>query len=165
MIKKAYFAGGCFWGLEYHFRKCDGVKRVMPGYMGGTVSNPSYEEVCKGTTGHHEVVEVQYDQTVIDYTKILMMFFELHDPTGKTLGEYQEEPESVIFTSDQNEIAAARSLIEYLQKQEETIISQIKPRTEFWTAEEEHQDYYNNNKSSPPCTVRIKRFADYSAGH
>lgn len=163
MIKNAYFAGGCFWGLEYHFRKCNGVKSVMPGYMGGTVSNPSYEEVCKGNTGHHEVVEVQYDPTIIDYKKVLMVFFELHDPTGKTLGEYQAEPESVIFTSVQNEIATAKSLIEYLKEKEETIISEIRPQTEFWVAEKEHQDYYNNNKSSPPCTIREKRFSEYPA--
>lgn len=161
MIKKAYFAGGCFWGLEYHFRKCNGIKSVMPGYMGGTVPNPRYEEVCKGTTGHHEVVEVQYDQTIIGYKEVLMIFFELHDPTGQILGEYQEAPESVIFTSGKNEIATAQSLIEYLQEQEENIISEIKSHTEFWPAEEEHQDYYNNNKSSPPCTIRVKRFLDY----
>lgn len=158
MIKKAYFAGGCFWGLEYHFRKCEGIKSVMVGYMGGSVSNPSYEEVCKGTTGHHEVVEVQYDEKIIDYKKVLMVFFELHDPTGKILGEYQEEPESVIFTSEQYEITTAQSLIEYLQEQEVTIITEIKPLAKFWSAEEEHQDYYNNNKNSPPCTIRVKRF-------
>lgn len=133
--------------------------------MGGTVQNPSYEEVCKGTTGHHEVVEVQYDPEKMSYKEVVMIFFELHDPTGKTLGEYQEEPESVIFSSDQDEIDAAHSLIEYLQEREETIITEIKPLSKFWLAEEEHQDYHNKNPKSPPCTVRVYRFKEYSGAN
>lgn len=137
----------------------------MPGYIGGFESKPSSEEVCKGATGHHEVVEVIFNDYLVDYRGILEKFFELHGPTGKILEECQEEPESVIFTSEQSEVEVAQSIIKYLKEQEDTIITEIRPKTEFWAAEEEHRDYYNSNKSSPPCTVRVKKFASCRLNH
>jgi len=157
---KAVFAGGCFWGMEYHFSKVKGVLSTRVGYTGGNTENPTYREVCSGGTGHVEAVEVTYDPAETSYEELARLFFEIHDPTqvdrqGPDVGgQYR----SVIFYADEQQKAIAESLIEILESKGYRVATTVEPAGEFWEAEAYHQDYYDQKGSQPYCHVYTKRF-------
>ena len=161
-IKSAYFAGGCFWGVEYYFEKLDGVKAAVSGYMGGHLNNPSYREVCSGTSGHIEVVRVDYDPEVVEFDELAMLFFEIHDPTqrngqGPDIGSQYI---SAIFYNNQEEKEMAQELIELLKKKGFDVATKLIStlNTPFFKAEDYHQDYYFVHNKAPYCHKYVKRF-------
>lgn len=156
----AYFAGGCFWGIEYHFQQMKGVKSAVSGYMGGSKEKPTYEEVCSGKTGHAETVEVTYDPNKVSYEELARFFFEIHDPTqedgqGPDIGDQYR---SVIFYSNEEEKSIAYRLIDLLTQKDYAVQTKVLPVSKFWKAEEYHQEYYKKNKKMPYCHVYTKRF-------
>jgi peptide-methionine (S)-S-oxide reductase len=145
--KKAVFAAGCFWGVESTFQQMDGVKSTTVGYIGGKVKNPSYEIVCTGLTGHAEAVEVEYNPNVISFEKLLDTFFELHDPTtlnrqGPDIGTQYRS--AAYFSNDEEKhlIESKISLLNESGKFNSRIVTEIEEITEFYNAEDYHQDYY-----------------------
>ncbi|MDY6969419.1 MAG: bifunctional methionine sulfoxide reductase B/A protein [Spirochaetota bacterium] len=159
-IRKAYFAGGCFWGVEYYFERKEGVVSAVSGYMGGSLSNPRYEDVVSGKTGHYEVVEITYNEREVSYESLAKLFFEIHDPTqangqGPDIGEQYL---SVIFYSNKEELKTAKRLIDILKNNGYPIKTRILPVSTFWKAEEYHQNYYNKNNKKPYCHKYTKRF-------
>jgi peptide methionine sulfoxide reductase msrA/msrB len=159
-IKRAYFAGGCFWGVEYYMEKLPGVLEVYSGYMGGHVKNPTYKQVCTGTTGHFETVEVLYDDRRIDFETVAKEFFEIHDPTqadgqGPDIGQQYE---SAVFYNNESEKAVTEKLISILESKGFETVTQILQVSEFWKAEDYHQDYYEHKGTTPYCHGKIKRF-------
>jgi len=159
-LKKAYFAGGCFWGVEYYLEKIDGVKEVTSGFMGGHVKDPGYYDVVRKDTGHLETVEVVYDPSKVSYETLAKTFFEIHDPTqvdgqGPDIGSQYL---SAVFVSDQEERNTIERLIEILEGKGLKIATKVLPKTPFYSAEAYHQDYYERKGSKPYCHRRIKRF-------
>jgi peptide methionine sulfoxide reductase msrA/msrB len=159
-IKKAYFAGGCFWGVEYHFEHKFGVISAVSGYMGGKKDNPTYEEVKSGKTGHLETVEVTYDPQKVSYEELARFFFEIHDPTqedgqGPDIGEQYK---SAIFYSDEEEKKIAEKLIGILKEKGYNIVTKVLPVSKFYPAENYHQDYYERRGQKPYCHIYKKRF-------
>lgn len=158
--ERVYFAGGCFWGVEYYFEKVKGVKSVTSGYMGGHTSNPTYEDVCSGTTGHAETVEVVFDPAQVSYEELARLFFEIHDPTqvnrqGPDVGEQYRS--AIFYTTDkQKEIAL--KLIKILKEKGYNVATEVAKASTFWKAENYHQDYYRNTGKQPYCHFRTKRF-------
>ncbi|MBN1931895.1 MAG: bifunctional methionine sulfoxide reductase B/A protein [Desulfobacterales bacterium] len=157
---KAYFAGGCFWGVEYFFEHKDGVISAISGYMGGSMPNPSYRDVTHGDTGHLEVVEVTYDPTKVDYEELAKYFFEIHDPTqvdgqGPDIGEQYI---SAVFYKNDDEKKIVYKLIDILATKGYKIVTKVLPTGTFWKAEEYHQDYYDKKKQQPYCHVYKKKF-------
>ena len=159
-IEKAYFAGGCFWGVEYFFQKEKGVISTRVGYMGGTTENPSYEDVCTGTTGHAETIEVVFDPNTTNFEKLARLFFEIHDPTqinrqGPDTGnQYRSE----IFYTNAQQKKNAENLIKILKEKGYNVATKLTKAGRFWEAEEYHQSYYRKRNSLPYCYIRIKRF-------
>jgi peptide methionine sulfoxide reductase msrA/msrB len=153
----AYFAGGCFWGVEDHFQQVPGVIDAMSGYMGGKTKNPSYEDVCSHTTEHAETVKVVYDPAKVAYGDLLTWFFKLHDPTqlnrqGPDVGDSYR---SAIFASDEKQLEAAKKFIQEQQKTsrfaKRTIVTQVilaTDKTPFYPAESYHQDYHAKHGGS-----------------
>ena len=141
---KAILGAGCFWGVEEHFRKIPGVLDTKVGYSGGALENPTYEDVCSNTTGHAEVVKVEYDLNIISYHEILDNFWKCHDPTqlNKQGHDYGTQYRSIIFyfTEDQK-IVAENSKKNYQKKLSNTIVTEIKESADFFLAEEYHQRY------------------------
>jgi len=159
-LKKAYFAGGCFWGVEYYLEKIDGVKEVTSGFMGGHVKDPGYYDVVRKDTGHLETVEVLYDPSKVSYETLAKTFFEIHDPT-QVDGQGPDKGSqylSAVFVSDQEERNIIESLIEILEGKGLKIATKILPKAPFYSAEAYHQDYYERKGSKPYCHRRIKRF-------
>jgi peptide-methionine (S)-S-oxide reductase len=142
----ATFGAGCFWGVEAEFRRMKGVTGTAVGYAGGHLKNPSYRDVCSGTTGHAEVVQVEYDPATVAYDDLLNVFWENHDPTtlnrqGPDIGSQYR---SVVFFQTPQQEAAARASKERLEKSgryKRPVVTQIEPAPEFWQAEEYHQQY------------------------
>ncbi|MDN5305174.1 MAG: peptide-methionine (S)-S-oxide reductase [Fusobacteriaceae bacterium] len=142
----AYFAGGCFWGIEYEFQKIKGVIDTDVGFMGGNVKNPTYKEVYTDNTGHAETVKVVYDEKIVTYRELLEEFFKMHDPTtlnrqGEDIGtRYRSE----IFYTNENQKKEAEEFINYIESIKlypEKVITKISKATEFYIAEEYHQNY------------------------
>ncbi len=159
-MKKAYFAGGCFWGVEYHLEKLDGVKEVVSGFMGGHKKNPTYQEVSYTDTGHVETVEVTYDPQKTSYETIAKNFFEIHDFT-QTDGQGPDRGEqylSVIFYGDAAEKAVAEELVNILRRKGYKVATKIKKATPFYAAETYHQDYYERSGKLPYCHSYSKVF-------
>lgn len=159
-LSYAYFAGGCFWGVEYYLQKLDGVKEVISGFMGGHIKNPSYYEVVRSNTGHLEAVEVIYDSNLISYEEIAKTFFEIHDPTqtngqGPDIGEQYL---SAVFVSSEEEKKIVEALIEKLEANGYRVATKILNSSEFYAADESHQDYYDKKGSEPYCHGYVKRF-------
>lgn len=156
----ALFAGGCFWGVEYYLQKEPGVVAVVSGYTGGHVKNPSYREVCNGTTGHAETVRVTYDTRKTTYEKLLKLFLEIHDPTqkggqGPDIGDqYRSE---IFYKNDEQRLAALRYL-GLLREKGLNVTTAVTKAGEFYPAEEYHQDYYFRNGQLPYCHSYTKRF-------
>jgi len=156
----AYFAGGCFWGVEYYFQKEEGVLSTRVGYMGGDKRFPTYKDVCADDTGHAETVEVIYDASVVSYEKLAKLFFEIHDPTqlnrqGPDIGSQYR---SVIFYTNDEQKRVAERLIEQLKEKGYNVVTEVEEAGEFWLAEPYHQDYYEKKGEHPYCHRPVKRF-------
>lgn len=151
--QSAIFASGCFWGTEYYMKRIEGVVATTVGYTGGAVENPSYKQVCTGTTGHYEAVKVEYDPAQTDYETLARMFFETHDPT-QTNGQGPDigpQYRSAIFYSNQEEKAIAEKLIALLEEKGLRIATAVLPAAVFYDAEDYHQDYYDEKGGRPYC--------------
>jgi len=161
-FEKAMFASGCFWGVEYHFNKADGVISTTVGFTGGSLGNPTYREVCSGTTGHAEAVEIIFDPEITSYEDLLKLYFETHDFTqvngqGPDIGpQYRSE----IFYYDDEQKNTAERLIEILTGMGYEVATRLSRLSEFYPAEEYHQDYYEKNGKSPYCHVYRRIFDD-----
>lgn len=159
-LKKAYFASGCFWGTEYYFMKAEGVEATATGYMGGHVKNPSYRQVCQKNTGHLETVEVVYDPKKTSYEDLVKLFFETHDFTqtdgqGPDIGPQYR---SCIFYSTPEEKEIAEKYIRILTDKGYRVATLLKPVSDFWKAEDYHQQYYQHKGTTPYCHVYRKLF-------
>ncbi|KTD42722.1 bifunctional methionine sulfoxide reductase B/A protein [Legionella parisiensis] len=158
--EEAIIAGGCFWGVDHFLKQISGVLRVEVGYTGGVTSEPSYDQVCQGNTGHYEAVRVIYDKAKTDYHQVLKRFFEIHDPTQKSgqgpdLGEQYK---SAVFYYNQEQLDEAETLIQMLQKRGYQVATRLLPAQTFWPAEEYHQDYYAKHHKPPYCHQPVNRF-------
>lgn len=148
--RKAYFAAGCFWGVEDRFRKAPGVIDAISGYMGGHRENPTYREVCGGDTGHAETVEVIYDADRVDFEALLDLFFDMHNPTtlnrqGPDVGTQYR---SAVFAQDEEQERATRARIEELDRSgrwPNPVVTRVERGGTFWPAEEYHQRYFEKN--------------------
>jgi len=157
----ATFAAGCFWCVEEQFKQLEGVLSVTSGYTGGTVSNPTYKQVCTGTTGHAEACNIIYDSSKISYDELLAAFFVAHDPTqlnrqGNDIGTQYR---SAIFYHDENQKKLADFYIKRLNDENaynRKIVTEVSPYGVFYKAEDYHQDYYDNNTTAPYCQRVIK---------
>ena len=161
-LGKAYFAGGCFWCMEEAFEKVEGVLSATSGYMGGRVANPTYEEVSVGRTGHAESVEVVYDPSKVSYQKLLDAFWHNVDPVtpnAQFCDHGSQYRSAIFFQTDEEERASdtSKHAIEQSKRFTEPIVTQIVPASQFYPAEEYHQDFYKKNP------VRYK-FYKYSCG-
>ena len=151
-MEKATFGAGCFWCVEAVFERLDGVQSVVAGYAGGTKANPTYEEVCTGTTGHAEVAQITYDPARISYERLLEVYWEAHDPTtlNQQGADVGTQYRSVIFYHDEKQKAAAEKSRSAAQKDfDSPIVTQIEPLKIFYPAENYHQDYYKNHANAP----------------
>ena len=161
-VKKetAYFASGCFWGTEYYLQQLDGVLSTDVGYMGGTVKNPSYKEVCTGKTGHAELVKVVFDSNSVSYLTLAKLFFETHDPTqvnrqGPDIGtQYRSE----VFYTSESQKKIAEDLVSELEVKGFDVATKITAASDFWKGEAYHQDYYQGNGGIPYCHSYQKKF-------
>lgn len=160
MSKFAYFAGGCFWGIEYYFNKQAGVIDALSGYMGGNISNPSYEQVCTKQTGHLEVVRVEYDPTLVSYESLAKLFFEIHDPSQEDGQGPDRGPQylSAVFVFNDEEKKIIQNLIERLERSGLHVATKIIEGGVFYKAEDYHQYFYAKKGSTPYCHVYTKRF-------
>src|SRR5271170_2379757 len=148
-LATATFGGGCFWCAEAVFQRIPGVKSVVSGFAGGTTANPSYEEVCTGNTGHAEVIQLNFDPAVVSYEKLLEIFWEAHDPTtlNRQGVDTGTQYRSIILYSDEaQKVAAEKSKAEAQPHFSSPIVTQIVPLTKFYSAEDYHQDYYNQHQ-------------------
>ncbi len=153
--------GGCFWCVEAVYQNLMGVEKVVSGYSGGSVENPTYEEVCTGTTGVAEVVEITYDPTKTNLDEIFKVFFTVHDPTtlNRQGADVGTQYRSVIFYKNENEKFAAETVINALNDAEvyaSKIVTKLEPFKKFYAAESYHQNYYNDNKNKPYCQMVIQ---------
>ena len=161
-IGKAYFAGGCFWCMEEAFEKVEGVLSATSGYMGGTVANPSYEDVSSGRTGHAESIEVVYDPVKVSYQKLLDAFWRNVDPitaNAQFCDHGSQYRSAIFFQTDEEKRASdtSKQAIEQSKRFREPIVTQIVMASRFYSAEDYHQDFYKKNP------VRYK-FYKYSCG-
>jgi peptide-methionine (S)-S-oxide reductase len=155
----ATLGGGCFWCTEAIYQMLPGVKSVVSGYAGGAKDNPTYQEVCTGTTGHAEVIQVEFDPKVISYEKILETFWEAHDPTtlnrqGADRGTQYRS--IILYSSDAQKAAAEKSKQEAKKNFQNPIVTEIVPLKKFYQAEAKHQDYYRLNASEGYCRAVIR---------
>jgi peptide-methionine (S)-S-oxide reductase len=159
-IETATLGGGCFWCLDAAFRALRGIRSVVSGYAGGTVPNPSYRQVCTGSTGHAEVVQVAFDSSIVDYETLLGVFFAMHDPTtpNRQGADVGTQYRSVVFWHDERQREVAARLIADLDREgiwPNHIVTELAPLTDFYPAESYHQDYYRANPSQGYCQVVI----------
>ncbi len=155
------FGAGCFWCVEAVFQQLNGVHSVRSGYAGGKVRNPSYKEVCTGTTGHAEVCQITYDLSIISFAELLQAFYQTHDPTtlnrqGHDVGTQYR---SVVFYHNENQRVLAEKYKKELNDQHvwpDPVITEIAPFTEFFPAEDYHQNYFNQNGDQPYCSAVIR---------
>lgn len=159
-VERTTFAGGCFWCVEAVFKELAGVTDVVSGYAGGHVESPTYEAVCNGSTGHAEVVQVEYDPDVVRYEDLLEVFFATHDPTTKDRQgpDVGSQYRSAIFYHTDDQRRAAEAFIAELENSDaydDSIVTEVEPLDTFYEAEDYHQDYYEKNPNQPYCTVQI----------
>lgn len=159
-FETAIFAGGCFWCTEAVFNNLKGVEKVTSGYIGGKTQNPTYKEVCSGTTGHAEAIKIIFNTDEVSYNDLLEIFFATHDPTtlnrqGADIGtQYRSE----IFYTSENQKQDAEEFIKQLQKQsifDKPVVTKISSASVFYAAEDYHQDYYSQNQNQPYCSAVI----------
>lgn len=169
MEQTAYFGGGCFWCTEAIFDTLTGVKGVQSGYMGGYTENPTYEEVCSGRTGHAELVKISYDDTLISYEDLLLIFFKTHDPSSlnRQGNDVGTQYRSVIFYVDEMQKQMAQSCIQALTQAEvfaAPIVTTLEPLSTFYAAEAMHDDYFMRNPNQGYCAFviqpKLNKFAE-----
>lgn len=158
----AIFASGCFWGTEYYFERKEGVLKTEVGYIGGTIDNPTYREVCTGTTGHAEATRVYYNPNVVSYEDLAKLFFETHDPSqvnrqGPDIGTQYR---SAVFVQNEAEKAIIIDLVAQLKDQGIDVVTQIANASTFYIAEDYHQQYYTDKGTTPYCHFYQKKFKD-----
>ena len=159
--EEAILAGGCFWGVDYYLKQIPGVLKVEVGYCGGIIVNPTYDDVCRGDSGHYEAVRVVFDTAKTTYETVLRRFFEIHDPTqtngqGPDVGhQYQ----SAVFYYNQEQRTKAEQLIAELEQKNYAVTTQMIAVQPFWAAEAYHQDYYVKSGKLPYCHQPVARFA------
>jgi peptide-methionine (S)-S-oxide reductase len=156
----ATLANGCFWCSEAIFKRLKGVKSVTPGYAGGTIKNPSYDQVCNGTTGHAESIQIVFDPSVIDFDKILNIFWHTHNPTtlNRQGNDVGTQYRSAIFYHNEKQREIAEKSKKDLEKEriyKDSIVTEVIPFRNFYTAENYHKDYYDNNKQAAYCNFVI----------
>jgi peptide-methionine (S)-S-oxide reductase len=159
-IQKITFGNGCFWCTEAIFETLKGVKKVTSGYMGGQTENPTYEAVCSGTTGHAEVIELEYADE-LSFDELLLVFFKTHNPTtlnrqGNDIGTQYR---SAIFYHNQEQKEQAEAMIKRLTDEkvfDRPIVTEVTPASTFYKAENYHQNYFNNNPGNPYCAAVIQ---------
>lgn len=154
----AVFGGGCFWCTEALFQRLRGVSTVKPGYAGGTLKNPSYEDVTSGNTGHAEVIQIEFNPDEISYDVLLDVFMNTHDPTslnrqGNDVGEQYRS--IILYMSDNQKKAAEKYIEDHAKDHIKPIVTEIKQLDTFYEAESYHHDYYNKNSYQPYCSVVI----------
>jgi peptide-methionine (S)-S-oxide reductase len=159
-LKLATFAGGCFWCTEAIFQRLNGVEKTVVGYSGGHVDNPTYEQVCSGTTGHAESIQITYDPNKVAYDQLLEIFWKTHDPTTRNRQGNDIGPQyrSVVFYHDAEQKKLAEAYMVKLEAEhiwDNAIITEVVPFAKFWPAENYHQNYYNNNLTKGYCTLVI----------
>lgn len=184
-METATLAGGCFWCTEAIFKRLKGVKSVTPGYSGGSLDNPTYEQVCSGTTGHAEAIKIKFDPKIIPYEKLLEVFFALHDTTtlNQQGNDFGTQYRSAIFYHDDNQKKSAQKVKERIEKShpeagrpldeshhkqslrssptlrgaglKNPIVTEITPFKNFYKAENYHQNYFDNNRTQPYCQLII----------
>ena len=169
----ATLAGGCFWCLEAVFEQLQGVERVVSGYAGGDSAHPTYKQVCTGSTGHAEVVQITFDPAVLSYRDLLELFFAFHDPTTLDRQGHDEGTQyrSAIFFHSPEQERTARDLIDELNRSGAfrwPILTEVVPACEFYKAEEYHQQYFLRNPDQPYCSVvvapKVRKFSEKFAG-
>lgn len=160
-IETAILGSGCFWCTEAVYQRIPGVVRVLPGYMGGTVKHPTYEQVCKGDTGHAEVARIEFDPDKVSYAQLLETFWDSHDPTtlNRQGADVGTQYRSAIFylSPEQKAVAeASKAARGRSGKHKDPIVTHIEAAGEFYVAEDYHKDYYNQNKGAPYCRFIIR---------
>jgi peptide-methionine (S)-S-oxide reductase len=159
-LEKATFGGGCFWCTEAIYERVEGVHKVVSGYAGGQVKNPTYKQVCDGTTGHAEVIQISYDPKVVSYDELLEIFFKTHDPTtlNRQGADVGTQYRSVIFYHNDEQKKKAEYYKAELNKSgswDNPIVTEISPLTNYYPAEDYHQNYYENNSNQGYCAFVI----------
>ena len=156
----ATLGGGCFWCLEAVYQEVKGVKKVVSGYAGGHVTNPSYQAVCAGTTGHAEVVQITFDPAVVSYLQLLEVFFTIHDPTtlNRQGADRGTQYRSAIYTHSQEQAEVAHAVIQRFEAEgiwKDPIVTEVTPLDHFYAAEAYHQNYYRTNPNQGYCQVVV----------
>jgi len=159
-LDTAIFAGGCFWGMEYYFQNKKGVKSTEVGYIGGEVRNPSYAQVCTGTTGHIEAIKIEFNSKEISYEELAKLFFEIHDPAqvnrqGPDIGEQYK---SAVFCMNEEQKETIFELIKILRNNGVEVVTEVHDAQRFWVAEKKHQKYYQKTTGRPYCHFYTKKF-------
>lgn len=166
----AVLAGGCFWCTEAVFQRLRGVKEVIPGYTGGDIKNPAYREICTGRTGHAEGIKIVFDPMKIDYKSLLEVFFATHDPTtlNRQANDVGTQYRSEIFFQNENQKVIAKNFIDDLNKNNvfgKPVVTAVTEAKTFYNAEEDHINYYNENRTQGYCQViidpKIKKLEKY----
>jgi peptide-methionine (S)-S-oxide reductase len=158
-LETAVLGGGCFWCLEAVFQRIQGVEDVASGYAGGHVPNPSYRQVCTGTTGHAEVVRIRFRPDQITYRELLEIFFTIHDPTtpdrqGADVGPQYRS--IILYDSPEQEEEARKALVQVAgELYDDSVVTQVEPLREFYPAEPEHHDYYSRNPEQAYCRAVV----------
>ncbi len=158
--ERAIFASGCFWGTEYYFQNVKGVIRTNAGYTGGHKEKATYRDVCSGTTGHAEAVEVLFDPSQTSYEELTRLFFETHNPGHK----YRQGPDigtqyrSAIFYLNEDQKQIAEKLIRQLRDKGHEVVTEVAKANIFWKAEDKHQQYYTKSGGNPYCHTYVKKF-------
>lgn len=157
-IEQATLGGGCFWCLEAAFLELRGIERIVSGYAGGHVDDPTYHQVCSGFTGHAEVVQVDFDPEVIAYRDLLGVFFTIHDPTTLNRQGYDvgtQYRSAIFYHSDEQKAEAEAVIAEVQPIWEDPIVTQVVPLERFYPAEDYHQNYFANNPNQPYCQAVV----------
>ena len=160
MYSKIYLAGGCFWCTEAIFTRVEGVKKVIPGYIGGNTKNPSYKEVCSGRTGHAEAISVEFDKNIVSLNKLLLIFFQTHDPTqlNRQGNDFGTQYRSAIFYIDLKQKSIIKNTLKTISKsifKNKKIVTKIELAKDFFEAEKEHINYYDLNSNQSYCQIVI----------
>lgn len=172
-LSVATFGGGCFWCTEAVFQRLDGVEKVVSGYTGGAVPNPTYKQICTGTTGHAEVIQIHYDPDKVSFAELLEVHFATHDPTtlNRQGNDVGTQYRSAVFYHDDTQRDQAQKAIAAVEESglwDGKVVTEVTPAVTFWPAENYHQDYFNANGNQGYCRVIIapkvakfkKQFAD-----
>ena len=160
MIEQATLGGGCFWCIDVLFQKLKGVQKVVSGYAGGSLENPSYEAICSGKSGHAEVIHIYFDPEVITYKELIEIFFTVHDPTtlNRQGNDAGTQYRSVIFYHNENQMMIAERVMDDIGREgiwNNPIVTEITALDKFYPAENYHQNYYNENSNQPYCQFVI----------